>query len=159
MVVMERQSKGDSEPAPAAREPEDSNGEVAVGASPGEVRAGETGGGKLGIKGIDTDIPGSVVESVEEAVLLGLEPAAGEVVASLAGTEADVEKFQPLLGTYENGPREGLVETGDGKPEFPATGAPGNEVAAVVLGARLEFATLLLDSWGKRVVSLPGGAP
>lgn len=57
-----------------------------------------------------------------------------------------MEKFQPLLGTDEKGPREGPVETGDVEPDCPAPGASEDDGAVVVLGARWEFAALLPDS-------------
>lgn len=138
---MDRQPAGVPEPEPAP----DPDGDVVAGASLGEVMAGETGGGKVGDRGVAADILGSAVESVQEVVSLGLEPATGELVDSLAGPscEAEVEKFHPLLGTDEKGPRE---EAGDAEPDSPAPGASEEDGVEVAPGARLEFAALLPDS-------------
>ena len=87
--------------------------------------------------GVDEIPPCPVVESVQEVVSLGLEPATGELVDSLTGPpcEADVEKFQPLLGIDAKGPREG-----------PAVIDDGELGAGVALGPGLEFAALFPDS-------------
>lgn len=71
---MDRQPTGVSEPEPPAGLLAD--GDVAV-ASLGEVKAGD--------KGVEADSLCLVVESVQEVVSLGLEPARGELVDSLAG--------------------------------------------------------------------------
>lgn len=152
IVVIDRQPSGVSKPKPPAGLLGDPDRDVVAGVSPGEMGAGETGGGKLGGKGVEAEGLGSAVESVQEVILPGLEPAARELVDSLAGPsgEADVEKFQPLLGTDEKGPRDGPVGAGDGEPDSSEFGAPEDDgakvVLGVVLGARLEFAPLSPDS-------------
>lgn len=112
IVVIDRQPAGVSKPEPPVGLLDDPDNDVVAGVPPGE-----TGGGKLGDRGVEIEGLGSAVESVQEVVSLGLEPATGELVDSLAGPswEADVEKFQPLLGTDEKGPREEPVDAGDGE--------------------------------------------
>jgi len=81
IVVIDKQPTGVPEPESPATELASCGDAVRVDASPAEVGAGETGGGKLGINDRETEGPGSVVESVQGAVSLGVDSGVGDEVA------------------------------------------------------------------------------